>query len=520
MVAIVDVHGNPIQLDEIKQDPQTAKVGHLHREFADHPSRGLTPNKLAMILAQAEQGDLKAQSDLFLDIEEKDGHVFAEMQKRRNAILNLDWDIVPPHNATAQEEKSTEMVKEVLQSIDLEDTLLDMTDAIGHGFSNIEIEWELNQKMWMPAALNHRPPSWFQTSQDNQNEIRLRDQTGLGEVLRPFGWIQHVHRAKPGYVTRAGLVRVLAWPFIFKNYSVRDLAEFLEIFGIPVRLGTYPSGASDAEKYTLLNAVTSMGHNAAGIMPEGMSVEFKEAAKGNGEPFGIMIDWCERSQSKTILGATLTSQTDSGSGAFALGDVHNEVRKDLRDGDAKQIAQSVTRFLVYPVVALNAGITDMRRCPRFMFDTQEFADLKVLSESVPKLVDSGVRIPVNWVNEQAGIPVPDDGEAVLQRPQATAPVAATKTAALKHEPNHVDDDGVNDLVASLSQVTGSAINDVIDQVRNIINTAHAEGQGLEFVRSALSDLLDSSDLEPLTGAIQHAMATADLAGRYDVNQGK
>nr|WP_321167236.1 DUF935 family protein [Pseudomonas aeruginosa] len=41
------------------------------------------------------------------------------------------------------------------------------------------------------------------------------------------------------------MFRVLVWPYLFKNYSVGDLAEFLEIYGIPMRVGKYPTGATE-----------------------------------------------------------------------------------------------------------------------------------------------------------------------------------------------------------------------------------------------------------------------------------
>lgn len=38
--------------------------------------------KLPRILEEAERGNLEAQSDLFCDMEERDGHLYAEMSKR------------------------------------------------------------------------------------------------------------------------------------------------------------------------------------------------------------------------------------------------------------------------------------------------------------------------------------------------------------------------------------------------------------------------------------------------------
>ncbi|MBN0735386.1 DUF935 family protein, partial [Pseudomonas aeruginosa] len=89
---------------------------------------------------------------------------------------------------------------------------------------------------------------------------------------------------------------------------------------------------------TLLRALAALGHNAAGIIPLGMELDFLNAAQGDPAAFQLMIEWCERTQSKAILGGTLTSQADGKTSTNALGNVHNEVRKDLRDADAKLLA--------------------------------------------------------------------------------------------------------------------------------------------------------------------------------------
>ena len=75
-------------------------------------------------------------------------------------------------------------------------------------------------------------PAWFQTHPDDWNQLRLRDGSKGGAALNPFGWVMHKAKSKSGYLARTGLIRTLVWPFLFKNYSVRDLAEFLEIYGL------------------------------------------------------------------------------------------------------------------------------------------------------------------------------------------------------------------------------------------------------------------------------------------------
>lgn len=128
-----------------------------------------------------------------------------------------------------------------------------------------------------------------------------------------------------------------------------------------------------------------------------------------------MINWCEKNQSKVILGGTLTSGADGKSSTNALGSIHNEVRKDLRDSDIRQINNTVTRDLVYPIAAL-AGLAPhgLRRCPVFRLSVDEQEDLTAYADALPKLVAVGMQIPVQWAQERLGIPQPDEGEAVLQ----------------------------------------------------------------------------------------------------------
>ncbi|WP_204381967.1 DUF935 domain-containing protein, partial [Aeromonas veronii] len=321
---------------------------------------------------------LIAQCELAEDMEEKDAHLQSELGKRRRALLGVSWTIEPPRNATPAEKRDAELIRELLEDFTwLDDAIFDATDGILKGFSAQEFSgWEMVEGLQIPKGIIWRDPAWFQTHPDDRNQLRLRDGSQEGVALNPFGWLLHKAKSKSGYLARTGLVRTLVWPFLFKNYSVRDLAEFLEIYGLPVRLGKYPEGATEKEKATLLQAVLSIGHNAGGIIPRGMEIEFQNAASGQADPFVVMMEWCERSMSKAILGGTLTSQADGKSSTNALGNVHNEVRQEVRDADLRQLAATLTRDLVYPLYALNGkSYQGPRRCPRLEFDVTEPEDI-------------------------------------------------------------------------------------------------------------------------------------------------
>lgn len=298
---ILGPDGQPITTPDLKE-PQTSRLLHLQGELQSHPTRGLTPTRLARILDAAEQGDLTAQFELFEDMEEKDGHIASEMSKRRRACV-LDWEVVAPPNASPAESKAAEQLGELMTEIpDFEDMVFDVTDAIGKGFACLELEWHRVERWWVPKTITHRPQNWFSLHRGYRQELRLRSNTTedgkQGEALQPFGWITHVHKAKSGYLERSALFRQLVWTYLFKNYSVGDLAEFLEIYGIPLRVGKYPPSASEKEKATLLRALVGVGHNAAGIVPEDMVIEFHNAATGDPKAFELMMSWCEKTRAR------------------------------------------------------------------------------------------------------------------------------------------------------------------------------------------------------------------------------
>ena len=417
-MAILDQYGNPIQTKTL-DEPQTARLVHLQKATIGHPTRGITPAKLNQILEDAEKGNLVAQHELFEDMEERDAHMFSELSKRKRAVTKLGWDIVPPHNATPAEKQLAEYAKELLHDMtDFEDMMFDALNGIGHGFSAIEYTWQRIGSDWTIGKFEHRPQSWFKMD-EARTGLLLRGDGGDGVPLQAFSWMMHTHRAKSGYLARSGLYRVLVGPYLYKFFSAGDLAELLDIYGIPLRIGKYPANATQAEKLTLWQAVAGIGHNAAGIMPQSMSIEFAQAVAGSEKPFEYMIGWCERSQSKAILGSTLTSDAGATGLGSGLADIHNEVRLDIRDSDCKQLAGTITRDLIYPLLAINKGVQDVRRCPHFVFDTQEAEDLKLYADSLPKLTAIGMQIPASWAHDKLRIPQAQDNEAVLSTPSVT-----------------------------------------------------------------------------------------------------
>lgn len=526
MSKILDQHGNPIDTGAIKE-PQTSRIATLENQYLTPMLGGLTPARLSNILRAADDGDLTAQHRLFADMEERDAHLYCEMGKRKLAVMDLDWDIVPPRNATAAEKANAEWVKEVLtDAVDpIEDLLLAAMEGVGHGFAAIELEWRQEGGEWLPAFWP-RPQEWFRLSQ-SRRDLRLLDASVDGAALQPFGWVIHTHgKAKTGYLGRMGLYRTLVWPFLYKAYGVGDFAEFLETYGLPIVLGKYYQGASADEKASLMRAVTALGHDARAIMPTDMAIEIqKVTTDGSGTPHLAMISWAEGAESKAILGQVLSAEAKPTGLGSGVANLHAEVRNDIRNADARQIAGTITRDLIYPLLALNrGGIDSLQRCPRLVFDTGEAEDIAALSEGISKLTAAGFRtIPVKWVHEKLRIPEPAEGEACLGHaseandtpptpqppPQGggEAALAALTAAAPESDPTPIDA-----LADRLDAEAAPTVDALIAHVRELV----ARAESLEELRDGLLAAYGDLPAAKLAEVMALGFAVADLAGRADV----
>lgn len=394
-------------------DDLPTTVAQLYWERWANLTHGLTPARLKNILQSADDGDILQQHVLFADMEDRCEHLAAELAKRKRALLTLDWEILPGRAGDAAARRVADAVREQFDALaNVDDLFLDMADGVGHGFAALEIEWGREGKLHLPQAFHFRPQTWFQTPPHDRNALRLRDGTAEGAELETLGWVLHTHRSRSGWLARAGLFRVLAWSYLIRSYALASNAAYVEVHGMPFRLGKYPAASTEEDKAALLRALQALGRDAAGIIPQGMEIVFETPPNSAHDHFGVLVDRCERGMSKAILGGTLTSQADGKSSTNALGAVHNEIRHDLLTSDALQIAGTLTRQVLAPLAVLNTGVADARLLPWFRFDTRQAADIATYADALPKL--SGVmRIPAAWAHEKLKIPLPQGDEEVL-----------------------------------------------------------------------------------------------------------
>jgi phage gp29-like protein len=380
--------------------------------LSSHPAKGITPARLANLLLSAEQGDATAYLELAEEMEEKDPHYLSVLGTRKRAVSQMPIE-VEAAGPSEEEEADAQLIRDWLDRDMLESEIFDIMDAVGKGYSAVELIWDTRPGLWQPQDLKWRDPRWFEFDRVNGETLKLRS-TGEPELLDAGKFIVHFHKAKSGLPIRGGLARVVAWGWMFKNFSIKDWVSFLETYGMPLRVGRYDNGETEANIDILMQAVADLGADAAAVFPKTMEVEFIDG-KGGSAPSDLwrsMAEYIDDQVSKVVLGQTNTTDAKAGGLGSGQADVHNEVRKDIADADAKLVAATLNRDLVVPMIMFNRG--PRAKYPRLKIGKPDPVDVKALTDAAVALVPLGVKVSANRIREKAGLPAPEDGDEILR----------------------------------------------------------------------------------------------------------
>ena len=500
------------------QRPETREiaVAQVTDKYSEYPSNGLTPVRLAEIFQEADAGDVLRQMELFEEMEEKDPHLFSQLQTRKNAVTGLDFEIIP-FGDEPRDKEIADFIEEQLGGIEgFEDVETDLLDAIGKGFAVGEIMWGYDEGHVVVQSIKTRHQKrFFWDSLDDSFKVRTKE-APEGTLLPGNKFIVHKYKARSGHTSRAGILRVVAWMYLFKNYDLKDWVSFAEVYGLPLRLGKYQPGASEADKVALMQALIQIGADAAGIIPDGTTIDFINTEKtSSSDLYERLARYCDEQISKAILGQTLTS--DSGGGSYAQSKTHNDVRHDLTIADCKALASTLRRDLIRPLCIFNFG--EDKRIPHIRFDCEESEDLTQTAEIIGTLIEkTGLRVPTSYLYKKFSIPEPEaDEEIATPRFAGGAGILPFKQLSLKAgtDGGHGTQQRIDQIADAALSASKGNFSRIFGPVLKLVDRAGS----LEELKRQLEDetlvekLLGKMDAGEMEELLQRAMFLADLEGR-------
>lgn len=522
MARLVDQFGRPLAPTA---RPPRGRLLSTVRRTAQYGSTTLTLETIISYLTSAERGMLRYQMEMFARMVERDAHLQGVLQTRRLAITQADWSAMPDDETDTRAVDAAEMIYQELAERDSwEDTVDGLLDAVPQGLAGVEIVWGSD---WTIDDLVEVPARLFDWTDPERLRVQVDEDRATFEDLVPHKWIIHTPRLRAGTPLRRGLMRTLSILWCISHYALQDWAGFAEVFGMPVRIGKYDPNSRASDIDALEEALKGIGSDAMGLIPHGMDIEFMQAqgnkTSGNITPMEQIIRYAERKMSICVLGQHLTTEAESGTGTLA-GSAHENVRRDIQRADARQLAATLRRDLIRPLVALRLG-PDVP-LPHMRWDLSDPVDEKARAQVFTIAQDFGWQLSRSQVAEELNLREPADDEDVVQPPQTIDAELSTRLASAPPSQPLSSMQRANRQVAqSAADAQSEALSAVLDLVESLADqpTVETPEHLLTRVRLAAPDLealLEQAGLtmEELDDAIGRAMITTDYNGRAAVRR--
>lgn len=203
---------------------------------------------------------------------------------------------------------------------------------------------------------------------------------------------------------------------IYKRGGFGDWSQWLELFGMPRRVGKY--NTYDPESRRLLEeAFEKAGSAPYVIIPKEAEVDTQESGSGNGASY----DEFRRANNEeiliTILGQTMTT-VQGDKGARSLGEVHKEVEEGKNRSDLRFVERVLNQKVVPVLEARGYPVSG----GRFIFPQA----VEQLSVNDVVQLSSVLDIPQSYLHDKYAIPAPQDGEP-LARSMTASPFGLPST---------------------------------------------------------------------------------------------
>lgn len=410
-MALLDQWGRPVQISRLTKPQAEPTMTGVRQIWHGAVAAGLTPARLAGILRASDEGDLVEFLTLAEEMEERDLHYSSVLGIRKRVVSGITPHVVAASEDTKDEKIADAVRKHIAEHDDWADLIKDLLDAIGKGFSVVEINWDRGTSLWTPKSFDWRPAQHFTFDRRTGRTLRLRDEADPvhGVELQPFRFITHMPKSKSGAPHRSGVARLAAFSWMCKSYTLKDWMAFVETYGLPLRLGRYGPGATPKDVVKLMQAVANIGTDAAAVLPDSMRIEFENGPAANSDKvFENLARYIDEQVSKGVLGQTMTS--DNGS-SLAQAQVHNDVRLDIALDDARSVSGAINRALVRPFVDLNFGV--QQAYPKIEILVVEPEDTKAKIDGAAILLDRGVHLLESELRAAGGWSEPKEGDAVV-----------------------------------------------------------------------------------------------------------
>lgn len=344
-------------------------------------------------LRSADNGRPKYLYDLFEDIL-IDGVLADAINKRIEAVLNAEVVFM---NAQGAEEPA---LSAIIDTTAWETLVREIMHRLFYGRAGVEIFFQggFRCEPIKPKYIDLDTHRILLTDLGDQ-AVAYDDDPNLLVIGRPGDY---------------GLLLKAAPYAIWKRGGFGDYAQWIELFGMPQRIGKY--NTFDPQSRELLKqALQEAGSAPYLIIPKEADIETREGNSGSGASFNEFRQATNEEMLITILGQTLTT-IQGERGARSLGEVHLQVEDSKHKSDLRFVQRVLNERLLPILERYGLPVHGGRFVYPKVAEPLSVDDIVKLAT----IID----IPVAYIHNKYSIPMPDKDEAIAGKAASAGMPAA------------------------------------------------------------------------------------------------
>lgn len=383
-----------------------------------NPLRQLTMAKVVTLLESYQRGEMADPQWTYFFIEQSDPDLFAILERREAALLELDWTVKPASTqwgagglrcAAFDEELASEQVaalREAYEGIDnLYEAISHLQLATFRGYSHCEKyrntdgdvfhlevvdQWNMVRDL-LRGRWKYNPAA-IQTTFYNLPDDMLVDPADF------------IIRERDRHVDRIALLK-----FVRMNLADKDWDAFIEIYGIPSGVVIGPPGVQPGKESAYEAAAHEIATGGSGYLPNGSDYKPNDQPRGN-SPFKVRLDYLSEKLVLAGTGGLLTMLSQSGSGTLA-GSAHMEAFQSIARAEARKISEIFQKQ--FDAALLDVRFPGQPHLAYFELAANEERDPGEIVDHALKLHQAGYQVDPAQLSAKTGYlleqQIPDDG---------------------------------------------------------------------------------------------------------------
>lgn len=311
------MENKPKKRPEKQPDQPSIIIQEINLVSPDRSRKDIQSLKSSVIAAESIQYPNRVQLyDLYHDVVSMDGFLRGIINKRIDSVLNKKLKFLD------KEGNENAVVTKLMRSKTGRKLIRQILESIFWGVSGVE--FKIGEKFcFEEIQRKHIKPEKGLIS---KTQYGLSESGGFKINDLPFVWVI-------GEKRDLGLLLACSMYAIYKRGNFGDWAQYVEIFGQPVRIMEYDAYDTQT-KEELKKILNESGNSLAMMIPKQATFQMLDgkASNGDGKLQGGFKDACNEEMAIAILGNTETTSSSSSSG-YAQSKEHGEQQDEITASD-------------------------------------------------------------------------------------------------------------------------------------------------------------------------------------------